>query len=79
MKEYKWNEQPIVARYFWDYEDNKEYVKDDVPLKERLKDPYDRKIDDIVKDCAIGLAMVMEHVEESDEKIAKIAKVIKGL
>lgn len=79
MKEYPWNEVVEVNRYFWDHQTQEETIITGGSLKARLSNPERRRIEDLLRDCAQGIHMLMEHVEESDEKLAKIAKVVKGL
>lgn len=74
MSEYGWNKKQTVIKEFWDTDINSPAVTTvNASLKERLASPHRTRTDDVIGDIAIGLSMIMDRIEKSDELSRKLA------
>lgn len=71
---YPWNE--ISERAFWDVDSQCEATSAR-SLKDRLANPKRERYEDVLRDCAQGLAMVMNEIEKTNpvEKLSDSQRV----
>jgi len=72
MKKYPWNEQVINVR-IWNVDRNAESVQLQ-SLKAALLNYNGIKFEDALRNCCIGIAMLMDHVEASDNSVKLLEK-----